>query len=159
MARLNLFDFTDHLLAASMKVLATRHELLSANIANVDTPGYRRRDIDFAAVMRALTRPENSSPRYPLGGRIIQVSGAGLNFFHPELFSSVSGTESVPDPSFLLQASASSYEAEGKLDQNSVDLDREIALLSENSLLYETNLTLLSKKLGQLQYAISEGKR
>ncbi len=158
MAGLNLFDFTDHLLAGSMKVLAARHELLSANIANADTPGYRPRDIDFAAVMRAVMRSENRSPAYPLP-RMIRASGARLPVADPVSMPGRGAIETVADPSFLFRSLTGSYEGEGKLDRNSVDLDREISLLMENSLLYEQSLALLSRKFDELRYAISEGKR
>jgi flagellar basal body rod protein FlgB len=49
-------------------------------------------------------------------------------------------------------------EGEGKLDQNRVDIDREITQVAENVLLHETTVTLLSRKLGGLRYAISEGR-
>ena len=35
-----------------------RHSLLSANLANVNTPGYKRRDIDFSITLsEAMQRP------------------------------------------------------------------------------------------------------
>jgi flagellar basal body rod protein FlgB len=49
-------------------------------------------------------------------------------------------------------------EGEGKLDQNRVDIDQEMTKLAENALLQEANVTLLSRKLGGLRYAISEGR-
>ncbi len=157
MAGFTLFDFTDRLLAVSMRVLAAKHELLSANIANADTPGYRPRDIDFAAILRALARPDNHNP-VDSAGKIIPVSGTRWDLSQPE--SMPNGSDMGPDavPAFFLQSSTRESKVEGKLDRNGVDLDQEIAFLSENSLLYETNLTLLSKKLGELRYAISEGK-
>jgi flagellar basal body rod protein FlgB len=39
-----------------------------------------------------------------------------------------------------------------------VDLDYEMTQLAENALLHETSTTLLSRTLGSLRYAISEGK-
>jgi flagellar basal body rod protein FlgB len=48
---------------------------------------------------------------------------------------------------------------EDRLDDNSVSLDRQMALLTENSLAYEANLTLLSRTLGALRYVIGEGRR
>ena len=35
-----------------LDLVAFRHELLSSNLANVDTPGYRTQDIDFESEMR-----------------------------------------------------------------------------------------------------------
>ena len=53
MAGLRLFDTTHRLLELSLRGRAARHEVLSANIANADTPGYRPRDLDFNAAMRS----------------------------------------------------------------------------------------------------------
>ena len=46
-----------------------------------------------------------------------------------------------------------------RLDGNSVGLDRQIAMLTENSLEFEANLALLSRKFAGLRYAIGEGRR
>ncbi|HXX44745.1 MAG TPA: flagellar basal body protein [Candidatus Acidoferrales bacterium] len=45
----------DNLLARYLDLTATRQALITSNIANVDTPGYRTRDIDFhGELMRAI---------------------------------------------------------------------------------------------------------
>ena len=142
MAGLNLFDSTHRLLELSLRGRAARHEVLSANIANVDTPGYRPRDLEFNAAMRAAA--ESGAPGT---GEIPQRSeasaGAALNFqsaiYEPE----------YPD----------SRHGEDRLDGNAVSLDRQMALLTENSLAYETSLTLLSRAMAALRYAIGEGRR
>ena len=48
-----------------LDVAATRQNLISSNLANIDTPGYRTRDIDFAKEMQkalAAAPGESSSP-------------------------------------------------------------------------------------------------
>ena len=35
-----------------MSLLSTRQKLVASNIANVDTPGYKTRDIDFQSEFR-----------------------------------------------------------------------------------------------------------
>ena len=40
---------------AALELRATRVGLLSSNIANAATPGYKARDIDFAAALKAST--------------------------------------------------------------------------------------------------------
>ena len=53
------------LLQRFLDLSAKRQELLSSNIANVDTPGYHARDIDFRSEMqRALNDPE-TDPQEP----------------------------------------------------------------------------------------------
>lgn len=142
MAGFTLFGLTHHLLTASMRLRGARHELLTANIANADTPGYRPRDIDFAAVMGELAHPQGLSTGNPEGGTGFSVLGT-FDFPHAGL-----------QPS-----SISLGEGEDKLDRNSVDIDRQISVLTENSLLYEASLTLLTRTLAGLRYAIGEGRR
>lgn len=38
-----------------LDVSVFRHSLVSSNLANIDTPGYRTRDVDFAAELRRAT--------------------------------------------------------------------------------------------------------
>jgi flagellar basal-body rod protein FlgB len=38
-----------------MDLLTARQKLISSNIANADTPGYRTRDLDFESELRRLT--------------------------------------------------------------------------------------------------------
>ena len=42
------------MLQGYMKVTSDRQQLITANIANVDTPGYHTRDIDFRAAMQEV---------------------------------------------------------------------------------------------------------
>ena len=53
MAGFKLFSFTQQLLEISMRVRGARHEVLSGNIANADTPGYRARELDFQSVIQS----------------------------------------------------------------------------------------------------------
>lgn len=142
MAGLRLFEGTYRLLEVSLRTRAARHEVLSANIANADTPGYRPKDLDFQAVMQAAveeTRAEalGATPRSAaLAGSAPDIQGA---IYEPE----------YPD----------NRHGEERLDGNGVSLDRQMALMTENSLGYETTLTLLSRALAGLRYVIGEGRR
>ena len=142
MAGLKLFSFTQQLLELSLRLRGARHEVLSANIANADTPGYRARDLDFEPIMRSVaeTREISAADRErPMDG----FSAAPL-----ELGSATYETE-FPDHRY----------GEERLDGNSVSLDRQMRMMTENALAYEASLTLLSRTLAALRYAISEGKR
>ena len=140
MAALKLFNFTQQLLELSMRVRGARHEILSANIANVDTPGYRPRDIDFGSIMRSSAEMDDSSA----GTREQQME---------RLLNSLDLQTAIYEP-----ALPDNRHGEDRLDGNSVGLDQQIALLNENSLSYETSLTLMSRMLAKLRYVISEGR-
>jgi flagellar basal-body rod protein FlgB len=142
MAGLKLFSFTQQLLELSLRVRGARHEVLSANVANADTPGYRARDLDFQSVINSATEARNL-PAGERERRMDEIAAAPL-----ELRSAIYQTE-FPDHRY----------GEERLDGNTVSLDRQMGMLTENALAYEANLTLLSRTLAGLRYAIGEGKR
>jgi flagellar basal-body rod protein FlgB len=142
MAGLKLFNFTQQLLELSMRARGARHEILSANIANADTPGYRPRDLDFNSIIRLAVEARDIATE-ERDRRMEQLSASPLDI-----------ESAIYQPEF-----PNDRHGEDRLDGNSVSLDRQMGLLTENSLAYEANLTLLSRTLANLRYAISEGKR
>jgi flagellar basal-body rod protein FlgB len=50
---MELFDIVHVSLERAIQGAAQRHEALAANIANVNTPGYRRQDVDFHSALQA----------------------------------------------------------------------------------------------------------
>lgn len=53
-----------------MDLLAARQKVVASNVANVDTPGYRTRDIDFASELQEV---ENAMPP-----RIMEAPGLAV---------------------------------------------------------------------------------
>ncbi|WDT94557.1 flagellar basal body rod protein FlgB [Thermoleophilum album] len=49
---MQLFDLTQSALELALRGAAQRQELLASNLANINTPGYQRRDLDFHAALR-----------------------------------------------------------------------------------------------------------
>ena len=57
-----LFDTTQLALQAAISGASARQDALAANIANADTPGYRRVDVDFhSALTAAMSASDPSS--------------------------------------------------------------------------------------------------
>jgi flagellar basal-body rod protein FlgB len=50
---MELFDTTQTGLERALSGAALRQEAIASNIANVNTPGYRRQDVDFQSALRA----------------------------------------------------------------------------------------------------------
>lgn len=50
---MDLFDTTELTLTAAMRGASMRQSALADNLANVDTPGYVRRDVDFQDALRS----------------------------------------------------------------------------------------------------------
>ena len=55
-----------------LDLVAFRHELISSNLANVDTPGYRTQDVDFESELRRAEQRLEGSPVSP---RVNEVKG------------------------------------------------------------------------------------
>ncbi len=55
-----------HLLERFLDLTAQRQALLTSNIANIDTPGYRTRDIDFHGELIRAMQSEETGPTEPL---------------------------------------------------------------------------------------------
>lgn len=50
---MNLFDTTDLTLQAAIRGSGLRQTALAQNLANANTPGYQRKDVDFESSLRA----------------------------------------------------------------------------------------------------------
>lgn len=132
-----LFDKTINLLGNSLDLRVARQRLLSSNIANQETPGYRAVDIRFED---ELKKKEGGAP----GTILVRTD----NLHMPVVQST--GTQ----PRVLDRAT----EIEG-YDQNSVGIEGEMVRLSENTLMYSVASKMLRSKFGLLMTAIKEGGR
>ena len=128
-----LFGGTMPLLEKTLDLTELNHKLISSNIANEETPGYKARSIDFES---ELKRQMNGT----------SMSLARTDKGHLPLSNGSLSTEAVIK---LKQGSA-----EG-LDGNSVTLEEEMVKMSENSLKHEIALTFMNKKLKGLKEAIN----
>ncbi len=55
-----------------LDLVAFRHELISSNLANLDTPGYRTQDVDFSSEMR---RAEQRLADAPVSPHVKEIRG------------------------------------------------------------------------------------
>ena len=73
-----LFDPTFQGLADSLTLHQRRQEVVASNLANVETPGYRARDLDFKAALEDAF--EGRAPEDPMGAErtpeIVEDRGA-----------------------------------------------------------------------------------
>ncbi len=132
-----LFDVTTRALGASANFRSLRQNVVSANVANAETPGYVAKTVEFeGALERAILHDK--------------VNGAS----DPDHFVVAGGA--------ISRARADVYDnPEGNVtnDGNTVDMEREMATLQENALLYKAALNLINKKMGALRYATHGGNR
>ncbi|AKU93031.1 flagellar basal body rod protein FlgB [Vulgatibacter incomptus] len=143
---MKLTDSTLADLQRALDVRMRRHEVLSANVANADTPAYVARDLDFDA---AMSSARQSVPITMPG----EASSAGHAAFLP--LAGPGGTAGDPaghDAELVPLAGTSPG-----LDRNAVDLDRTMVAMAENALLYGATARAASKKLSILRYVASDG--
>lgn len=138
MPQLNLFDRTIGLLQKALDLRMQNQQAIAANIANVDTPGYRAVHLEFEdGLKRALANVDAGvNPAQGSG----PLPGGGGDFDQVE-----ARVVRVADQS-------------GIGDRNGVSLDEEMIALADNQILYEAATQMISKKIGLLRYVIQEGK-
>lgn len=107
----------------------TRENLIANNIANVDTPGYKRRDLDFETVLRNE-----------------------LGYCkHTSLDQKMRGVElDKLEPTVYTDHAQFSY----RLDGNNVDIDTEQVELASEQLKYQALTTGVSKEFARMKSVI-----
>jgi flagellar basal-body rod protein FlgB len=120
--------------ATALKLRSQRTEVLASNLANVDTPGYRARDIDFKSVL-AATSGEGSTV-HMTATRPGHIGAATVN------------GSTTPELKYRTPLAPS-------LDGNTVDAQLEQAAFAENSVRYQATLTFLNAKFRSLLTAIT----
>jgi flagellar basal-body rod protein FlgB len=138
---MKVFDTTLARLERALDVRLVRQNVLSTNIANVDTPGFRPKDVDFTASMVAI---EGSARD---GSGVSQPTS-------PTVGSSPAESSALSErelPIVDVPAGGASF------DGNTVDLDRTMVAMAENALQYSAAARAAGKKLALLRYVASDG--
>jgi flagellar basal-body rod protein FlgB len=126
------------LLGKILDLRAEKAQVISSNIANAETPGYRPAVYDFEQDLRNAVEQNSTINLTTSNSNHIPANG--------ENFNSVTGK--------IIKAAGSSTFGDG----NGVNVEQEMISLSENEILYETSAQLLKKRIGLLKYVISGGQ-
>jgi flagellar basal-body rod protein FlgB len=133
-----LFNDTISLLERSLDLRSLNQRVLSANIANMDTPKYKAFEL--------MVEEEINRTRLP--SRSIQLVRTNPNHFSIKM---------IPiDKVKLKAADPPAFSLRG--DGNTVDVDRTMGTLAENTILYRTAAQIISDKLKGLLNVIRGGK-
>lgn len=123
---------------------AYRQEILSADIANASTPGFKAVDLDFAGALAAATSPR-SAPGLPAWPRRVWLVDDPRQM--PDAAAGGAGVA----PQFVKYQTGS----EVTLDGNSVDLDREKVNAADNAVQYEAAATFATQTVRMMMVAIT----
>src|SRR4051812_31948372 len=129
------FDPTIGALNTALNLRLVNQNVISSNIANADTPGYKSQTVEFESALRdalgvgGQLRPTETNAKH--------IAHHSTDAVDPEIYDDPNGVES--------------------LDGNTVDRASEMAKMAENQLLFDASAEMLKRKLGMLKYAITEG--
>ena len=119
-----------------------RQNLISGNIANVDTPFYKPRDIDFESYLSEAMDEEFGRNR----NMELQMAQTSSKHLSPLEQKRQGGTIFFRDGHMA------------RNDGNSVDLDVETSEMGKNSVMYQALVASLKKHKGIFAYALESSK-
>lgn len=105
-----------------------RNEVITNNIANIDTPNFKRSDIRFESTLKAELKGKESLDK--------RVANANLQNLKPLVYKEHSNL---------------SY----RLDGNNVDIDTESANLAENQIRYNAIVDSMSQEFNRIKTVLN----
>ena len=129
--------FNTGLLEKSLDAAVLRNEAINQNIANVDTPNYKRKDVNFEqALADARAGGVKGNMTHP---RHIPVGDVDLATVEPRI---------MEDNKWGV----------ARLDQNEVDVNVEMANLAKNTIRYNTLIQRINTSLSNIRSVINDGR-
>jgi flagellar basal-body rod protein FlgB len=116
----------------AMYLRSQRADVLGNNLANVDTPNFKARDVDFSALLDQAKTQQSVSKPLRTDARHMSLGSTGGD---ADLLYTVPSQQA--------------------LDGNTVEEHREMARFAKNSMDFEASLYFLNTKFKGLQSAIS----
>jgi flagellar basal-body rod protein FlgB len=127
-----MFDQIFGIHERALYAAADRVGVLATNIANADTPNYKARDVDFAAVL-AGTSEAGGLPLVRTSAAHLPLAGAGA---------------ASADLKYRIPYQPS-------LDGNTVEAPVEQAKFAENAMRYQTSLDFINRRISSLMTALT----
>lgn len=137
MAELGLLGAAGAFKANLLDLRQHRQEIIAANVANADTPGYKARRLEFEDVLKDSLPPRDEMP-------MARTSPRHLPKGYSEPVAGELQEVETPVP---------------KGDNNSVDMEQEMAQQSANQLLYNFAAQSLSGQIGTMRMLIDGNPR
>jgi flagellar basal-body rod protein FlgB len=128
-------ELTYTLIKNSLNASAERSRVISNNIANVNTKGYKAYKLNF----------EENLKKSMQGG---SINLSRTNVAHMNDESETTGYTIEKDNSTSM-----------RLDGNNVDIDNEMTNLAANTILYNTLINQANSRISMRRYVINEGRR
>ncbi|WP_407307362.1 flagellar basal body rod protein FlgB [Desulfosporosinus sp. SB140] len=127
-----------NVLQKELNASGTRQQVLANNVANADTPNFKRSDVDFQAVLKEALGDKSGAP--------LSMKMTTQKHLPGVVDSQGSGSSG---PMIVTDQSTST-----RNDGNNVDIDREMSNVAENGLYYDSLTRALSSQLDLLKLVI-----
>ena len=132
-------DLTTAVLTQAMAGYSARNTAIANNIANADTPGYKRVDVSFESALADAVDADRDRLQMDVGSSISAIDGSDVTRQVDEVAPNVMSTDTTTM----------------RVDGSNVDPDDEMARLSANQLASTTVVSLLDKRFAQFRTAIT----
>lgn len=130
----NTFGKTVDIMQRTMDVSLTRREVIANNIANAETPNFKRTDVNFEASLARALASENA----PKQLEAKMSSSSHIPFNRAVDYTSV-------EPKFVLD-----YLTQTKNNGNNVDIEQETMASTKNQMMYELMTTSISSQFSRI---------
>jgi len=135
---MTIFDRTMQLLHRTLDLRQARQRVIASNIANEETPGYRATELSFQDSMQAAQRGRSLVTLAVTQGHHIGPRGDSFQQITGKLGAVAAGD--LP------------------LDANSVNIELEMAKMSDNAMQYNSAASIMAIRFRHLMGAIREGR-
>jgi flagellar basal-body rod protein FlgB len=139
-----LIDRTTLILSKALDGLTAQQSVISGNLANIDTPGYQPKTVDFQTELARMVNSDFDSSAQGLPNSAGPSADQGMKRTDPRHFSA-NGTVAGA-PSYTTSTTNENL----RNDTNTVDLETEMTALTQTQIKYEADARLISGKFGQI---------
>jgi flagellar basal-body rod protein FlgB len=113
-----------------------RQEVISHNIANVDTPGYKQQTVEFESMLRAAMSSGD------------QLQGTRTNEKHFHIGAPT-------DPTTVAPVTVGNVHFNIRMDENNVDIDHEMHSMAANYIRYSTMQAQVTSEFNRMKTVIA----
>ncbi len=116
---------------------AQRQRVIANNIANINTPGYKKSIVNFENLLK----------------NTLKNDVAGMLTTHPRHFGGVCPLSELKPETYFSNVTSM------RTDGNNVDIDEEMVNLAANGIKYQATSRQISDRISLLSYVITGGRR
>lgn len=134
----NLYN-NSKVLEKSLDAAWSRNDIIAQNLANIDTPEYKRKDVAFEQYLND-SLGKNSLEGKLTDTRHIPIHTKDIDKIEPTI------TEDNSETSM-------------RIDGNNVDIDNEMSYLAKNTIKYNALIQMINSNYSKIKNVIAEGRR